>query len=360
MSDFPGLSLRLFKKVEEVGSVIILLPEIINEDNLSAGLALHLAMSNMGKNVVLASAGQLPEKLKSLPGSEKLSNTLSTSGDTLMMSFPYTEGSVDSVTYNIDENTNRFNLLIAPQVGFAKLDPKTVSFSFTGGKADIIICIDIPSLNAAGTIYSDNQKMFVGVDLVNIDRHFNNTDFGSMNLVNKQASSISELVFTVLKEAKINIDKDIATHLYRGIAVATNNFSSFSVNAGTHETAAFLLKAGAQKRPSLPPMGVNPALSIPRTGMNFPNTFSPVTNDVKDTQGLDYFDENEMVDELANSQEIAPVPTIDPNNRPKVTVTTADDSPASTPQDWLKPKIFGGGTSANTPINPTSSPHRQG
>lgn len=359
MSDIPGLSLRLFKKVEEVGSIVILLPEIVNEDNLSAGLALHLAVSNMGKNAVLVSSGQLSEKLKSLPDSEKLTNTLSTSGDTLMMSFPYTEGSVDSVTYNIDENTSRFNLLIAPQAGYAKLDPKSVSFSFTGGKADIIICLDIPSLNNAGAIYSDNQKMFTGVDLVNIDRHFNNTDFGSMNLVNKQASSISELVFTLLKEAKVTIDKDIATHLYRGIAVATNNFTSFSVNANTHESAAWLLKAGAQKRPMLSPLGINPTSSIPRASMPIP-AFPTEKQDIKDTQGLDYFDEDEIVDEIAINQEIAPVPTIDPNNRPKVTVTTVDDDPTSAPQDWLKPKIFGGGTSPNTPINPTSSPHRQG
>jgi len=67
-------------------------------------------------------------------------------------------------------------------------------------------------------------------------------------MVNKTASSTSELVYKVIEGLSVQFDKDISTNLYTGIASATNNFTSYSVNAETFETIAKLMKAGAVKK----------------------------------------------------------------------------------------------------------------
>ena len=163
-----------------------------------------------------------------------------------MVSFPYSDGSIDKVDYNIQGEA--FNLIITPRSGFSKLDPKAVSFSYTGGVVDFIVSIDAPTLNTLGPIYTDNQNHFTGRDIVNVDRHLTNAFFGTVNFVNKTVSSVSELILTILEELKIEIDRDMATNLYSGVAAATNNFTSYSVSADTFEHIATLLRAGAVKK----------------------------------------------------------------------------------------------------------------
>src|SRR3990167_5001082 len=111
----------------------------------------------MGKAVGIASSGDSVEPTN-LAGQDKIQTSLVSDGDNLVVSFPYTEGSVDKVTYNIEENA--FNLIIQPREGSAKLDPKKVSFNYTGGRPDVIITIYTATLNSLGTLYTSNKDQF--------------------------------------------------------------------------------------------------------------------------------------------------------------------------------------------------------
>ena len=112
----------------------------------------------------------------------------------------------------------------------------------------------MPNLNSAGPLYADNQAMFQGKNIINIDRHLTNGFFGTINFVNKTSSSTSELALKTLQALQVELDRDIATNLYAGISAATNNFTAYSVNAETFETIATLLKAGAMKKSFKPPV----------------------------------------------------------------------------------------------------------
>ena len=234
---------RISEVFNKGNSGVIVIPPNPTVDAQAAAASLYLGLTKMGKNVSLACSTK-PES--DIIAADKIKTQLATGGDSLMVSFPYSDGSIDKVDYNIQGEA--FNLIITPRPGFAKLDPKAVSFSYTGGVVDFIVVIDTPTLNTLGAIYSENQNHFTGRDIINIDRHLTNAFFGTVNFVNKTVSSISELVLTVLEELKIEIDRDMATNLYSGVAVATNNFTSYSVSADTFEHIAPLLRAGAVKK----------------------------------------------------------------------------------------------------------------
>lgn len=234
---------RIFEVINKSSSGVILVPSKASGDTVAAACSLYLALIKMGKNVSLSSS---KKPNYDLVGVDKFQQTLSTDGNSLMISFPYTEGSIDKVDYNIQGDY--FNLIITPREGYEKLDPNKVSFSYTGGKIDFFIVIDAPNLNSLGSIYTDNQNLFTGCEIINIDRHLINSYFGTVNYVDKTSSSISELILNVIKTLKIDFDKDISTNLYAGIALSTNNFTSYSTNATTFENVAFLLKQGAIKK----------------------------------------------------------------------------------------------------------------
>jgi nanoRNase/pAp phosphatase (c-di-AMP/oligoRNAs hydrolase) len=291
---------RISQIVNQKLSGAVVLPSNPSIDATASATALYLSLLKLGKNISLSCSTKVDYDLTAV---DKIQKNLSASGDSLMISFPYTDGSIDKIDYRIEGES--FNLIITPRNGFPKLDPSKVSYSYTGGKLDFIFVLDSPTLTSLGELYQNNQNQFQGLEIINIDRHLTNANFGTINYVNKTASSLSEMVFLLIKNLGVELDKDIATNLYAGLASATNNFSSYSVNAQTFETAAALLKMGAIKKIIKKPS------EAARINTFTPPSFTPKPFEVKPIESV------EKEPKPAKSQE--------------------------TPDDWLKPKIFKGG-----------------
>jgi Exopolyphosphatase-related proteins len=296
---------RINQVISQKTNGAIVVPQNPSVDAVASACALYLSLVKLGKNISLACASKVDYDLTAV---DKFQKNLSASGDSLMISFPYVDGSIDKIDYRIEGNS--FNLIITPQEGFPKLDPQKVSYSYTGGKLDFIFVLDSATLSSLGEIYTNNQNQFQRAEIINIDRHLTNANFGTINFVNKTASSLSEMVFQVIKNLNVEIDKEIATNLYAGLIASTNNFSSYSVNAQTFETAASLLKLGAIKKIIKKPVSsFQPSVSSfapPITPQPTPPKFEPT-----------------------------PIEQVEKEPEPKKSTAT--------PSDWLKPKIFKGG-----------------
>lgn len=245
---------KILQQIKEVisknSSGIIAIPAKATPDAIAAGTSLYLGLTKLGKAVSLVSS-EIPQS--DLVAADKIQTTLSTGGNNLVVSFPYKDGAIDKVDYKIEGE--RFNLIIAPRDEKEKLNPDDVSYSYTGGQIEFIITIDAPNLNALGPIYQQNENVFAGKNIINIDRHLINNNYGTINFVVKTSSSTSELVYHVVRSLGVALDKEIATNIYSGIVMATNNFGAYSVNADTFETVAQLMRAGAIRRPMTPQFG---------------------------------------------------------------------------------------------------------
>ena len=83
-----------------------------------------------------------------------------------------------------------------------------------------------------------------GARLVNIDHHHDNTRFGTVNLVDTEASCTAEIVLEIAKRLGIEITPEIATALYVGLVTDTGMFMYENTGAGAHRMAAELIEAG--------------------------------------------------------------------------------------------------------------------
>ncbi|OGK18677.1 hypothetical protein A3G67_02295 [Candidatus Roizmanbacteria bacterium RIFCSPLOWO2_12_FULL_40_12] len=242
MQSGKNLLQKTAQVLHDSASGVICLPENPSLDTIAAAAALYLGLSKLGKNVSLACSSDIKSDLFA---ADKVQPTLTTSGENLVISFPYTDGSTDRIDYFIQ--ANRFNIVVTPGKNHAKLNEKEVTYGYTGGSVDFIITVDATSLRSLGALYQDNQELFKGKKLINIARTLTNTFFGSVNLVYRGISSTSEIVLNLLRSLNCELDKEISTNLYQGLSFATQNFSSPQVTADTFETAAFLMKSGAVK-----------------------------------------------------------------------------------------------------------------
>jgi len=81
--------------------------------------------------------------------------------------------------------------------------------------------------------------------LINIDHHVSNNLFGTHNLVIPTASSTSEIIFDLSKALGVQLDGDMSTALFAGIAGDTGSFKYQSTTADTFTIGAELVKNGA-------------------------------------------------------------------------------------------------------------------
>jgi bifunctional oligoribonuclease and PAP phosphatase NrnA len=83
-----------------------------------------------------------------------------------------------------------------------------------------------------------------GAHLLNIDHHHDNTRFGSVNLVDTEASSTAEIIYDLAGLLEVEITPRIASALYVGLITDTGRFMYENTDARTHEIAAVLIEAG--------------------------------------------------------------------------------------------------------------------
>ncbi len=115
-------------------------------------------------------------------------------------------------------------------------------------KPDLLIFLDCASFGHAGFLNKKDFKNRFTISSINIDHHSTNEHFADYNLVVTSVSSTSEIVYKILLELNVEIDKDIATCLLTGIYHDTGSFMHSNTSISNLNLASKLLLAGGRKR----------------------------------------------------------------------------------------------------------------
>ncbi len=298
----------LTKAKEMVGTareIVIVTHKNPTMDSMGGSLALMLGLTSLGKKATVVCPDPVTVTLSSFVGIDRVVSDLGKKN--FVISLDYVDGSIEKVSYNIEGK--KFNLVVEHRPGFELFSPDKVQYSYQGVSADLVISVDTVSLSDLASVYEQQKETFTSKQIVNVDFHQENTNYGALNLVDPGASSTTELVAELLATLGVKLTTDIATNLLNAIYDATNNFSNPNVTSMAFEVASVCLKAGAKR------FGIAgaPAASEPKVFVN-----------------------NEPIPAGKSAEEALPVveqPTV---SQP------ADDGkkPEPPPSDWLKPKIF--------------------
>ncbi len=183
MLDFKTVKQRILKAKN------IIIASHINPDGDSIGslLSLGLALEKLDKRVYMVSADGVPKRYRLLPGANRIRR--------------YIDKPVD--------------LAIA------------------------VDCSNKELLGRAHIIFKKTKYV------LEIDHHEFNRPFGNLFLVDYKAAAVGELIYLLLGELKVNIDKDIAYNLLTSIIVETNSFRLPNVRPLTFEICKKLMEKGA-------------------------------------------------------------------------------------------------------------------
>lgn len=137
-------------------------------DALGSLLALGEALRLSGKEAVLFNEGPIPDTLTLLPGIERITDTF--------------------------HPRSRF---------------------------DAIFVLDCANLERIGRISLDLAHRS---PLINIDHHENNSQFGDLNLVDGNSSSVGEIIYRLIKVAALPMNRTIAENIFVAIQTDTGSF----------------------------------------------------------------------------------------------------------------------------------------
>jgi phosphoesterase RecJ-like protein len=80
--------------------------------------------------------------------------------------------------------------------------------------------------------------------VINIDHHHDNTRFGTLNLVDLEASCTAQILWQLAKRLEVEITPAIANALYVALVTDTGRFSYENTDKESHQMAAELIEAG--------------------------------------------------------------------------------------------------------------------
>ena len=307
--------------LDKATSVLVVTHEHATPDSMGSALALYLGLTAMGKKVTIAAPEPMTVELSNFVGANKVVTEVGKKN--FIISLDYVEGSIEKVSYNIEGN--KFNLVIEPRPGFESFAEDKVHFQHVGTAADVVIAVDTIHLGGLKKLYEEDKDLFATKPVINIDRHPNNVQYGQVNMIDTQASSVAEMVFAVLNGLGVNVTQDMATNLLNAVYAASNNFTSNVVTVNAFELATACMKLGARRfRRITPPMPVGaPFTTPPAPVVQNPMVGAPSAEEVP-------MQEAAMTSspEIAQSTGMSPVTPQMPKKMQEA------------PSDWLKPKIF--------------------
>lgn len=326
-------------------NILIAVPTGADIDKLAAGLALFLTLEAAGKQVSVVCDDNILVGQSYLFGVDHVQkNFPSTDGGNLTLTLEGVAASNGTVPalekldwYAENNNLNLvFHVLAGQTFQPAKIIPR-----YQGSGFNLIFVVGGANLNSLGNIYLQNQSAFSGTHIVNIDIQTSNSSFGQTNVLDTQATSVSEVMANLTSDLGYSLDADSASNLLAGIFDASNNLLDPKVTADTYMAVANCLRVGGKK---------------PSSGIVSPGLTQNVVPQAQQQPAYDWNAVAAAIGQTAspNPNEFTVPPVV--SSAPQPVAKASDDSQASPEErpleegvvsetvepEWLTPKIFKG------------------
>ncbi len=221
---------------------ICLIPSEKEPESLTAALALFYTLRELNKNVNLI-VDEFPEKLNFLiPSLDFIS-----SPKNFVISIPKAVADISQVYYEKTEE----NLKIHLTSDKGQIKKENISFYFQELKPDLVITLGIQDFKKYLENKLDSYGFLLGSPILNIDTstplsasNQENTKFGQINLI--EPTSLSQIVLSLITSIDESlVKKNTAQCLLAGLVMYYENFKSKATSPEVFETAAELVKKGA-------------------------------------------------------------------------------------------------------------------
>lgn len=230
------------EKITDSRNILIALSSDPSVDELAGALSLSLFLDRLGKHAIAVYSGTIPSSLNFLNPAENFEKNADVFQDFVIS---ISKDKADHLRYKLEEDDVK--IFVTPYK--SRIVSEDLNFSYGDYNVDLVLALNVnngidldSSLREYGTIMHD-------ATVINITTG-NPGKFGEIEWSNKFASSVSEMVASLLLSAtgETKINEQEATTLLTGIVAATDRFAKANTFPGTMQIASRLLDAGADQQ----------------------------------------------------------------------------------------------------------------
>ncbi|HXK52469.1 hypothetical protein H6802_02590 [Candidatus Nomurabacteria bacterium] len=205
---------QIAELLRDAKSVGIIASRLNQPDTFCAASGLYLMLKNTfeDKEIKLIYKGDIPTECSNLINSEDVHANVDERD--LVVTVNYKGTSASKVQYSTEDGVFQFRLGPVPKY----FDLGNIQSVLSGFDFDVVVTIGIPDLEVTGSLYSSLKHELSSAKIVNIDNTGLNKRFGSVNVIDTQASSLSTLVFNLAAEWKLKPTAKSAKMLLVGVS----------------------------------------------------------------------------------------------------------------------------------------------
>lgn len=142
----------------------------------------------------------------------------------------------------LNKRTTLYNESPIPAVyRFLPFADRIVQYVDKANIYDTAIILDCSDLERIGKAISMVNKIPI---IINIDHHITNTCYGDFQLIKTSACATTEIVYKLMKDMAVPINKAIAASIYTGILTDTGSFRFSNTNRAAFEICEEMVELG--------------------------------------------------------------------------------------------------------------------
>ncbi len=223
---------------------VIVLNATPTVDDFAAAFVLRGFLKRLDKPCeIVTSGGLAPAALKFLQNYSDVRGDFSNI-NALSIRVNLDHAKVDGLTYVVDGRD--LVVTITPKTGAWKNND--VRIACNDYAFDLVIALGVPDRKSLGELQTRYADFFLRTPTIVLDHGPSNEHFGTVNIVDLSATSVSEACFELLNRIDpAAIDSATATTLFAGMMSKTKSFRAPTVTPKTLDVAQKLMEAGAKR-----------------------------------------------------------------------------------------------------------------
>ncbi|MEO5927831.1 MAG: hypothetical protein ABIO72_03865 [Patescibacteria group bacterium] len=235
---------QALEQITRAKRVLVIGKEHPTNDVLASATSCLLFLRAMGKQAEAILPGMDKSSLPSfLPGRDELKPTVGAMRATTI-SLDVKDIPLGELMYDVKDG--KLTITVVPKHG--EWSPQQLSFKQGDDRYDLVITLDAPDMQSIGELSRTHADFLYRTTIINIDCNSANEHWGQVNIVDLNAVSTTEVLFSLFDTWNRNlVNADIATALLAGMIAKTKSFRTANVTPKTLTTASQLIAMGARR-----------------------------------------------------------------------------------------------------------------
>jgi hypothetical protein len=233
---------QVLEQIKSAKHVLVTVSSNPTVDELAASIGLTLAINKMDKHATTVFSGIVPSTIEFLQPEKTIETTTDSLRDFIIA---LDKSKADKLRYKVEDDVVR--IFITPYR--TTITDKDLEFSQGDFNVDLVIALGVTKRQDLDKAITAHGRILHDATILALTKREVSSELGAINWQDAQASSLCEMVASVLTEieAKV-IDGQMATAFLTGIIAETDRFKNEKTTPLALSLSSTLMSAGANQQ----------------------------------------------------------------------------------------------------------------